>query len=354
MVDLAGRRRITPPPPFPAIRGRAPLDPDFDPDAPGDGTLFGLPHPVDEAGVVVLPVPFDATTSFGHGTAGAPEAVLEASQQVDLSDPETGEPWRAGIALDGPAPWLAEAVATALADAARARAGDGSALARVNAVGDRVADHVEAWTEARLARGQIPAVLGGDHSVPLGAFRAAVRRFPGLGILHVDAHADLRDAYEGFRHSHASIFFNALQLDGLDTVVQVGLRDLGTRERALAAAEPRVVWWTDDRIATHLHEGEAFGALVGRMLAPLPENVWVSFDVDGLDPALCPGTGTPVPGGLTWREAMTLLRALGTSGRRIVGFDLCEVGAHPFDANVGARLLYKLSGWALATRPETP
>ena len=248
--------------------------------------------------------------------------------------------------------WLTELAGSALADAERARGADAAALARVNEACRRVAEHVQAWTAGVLDRGQIPGVLGGDHSVPLGAFRAAVERYPGLGVLHIDAHADLRQAYEGFEQSHASIFFNALQLDGLSTLVQVGLRDLGASERALAAADPRVQWWTDAKIADELHNGRPFAELVARMIAPLPERVWISLDVDGLDPSLCPGTGTPVPGGLSWREAMTLLRALGTSGRHIVGFDLCEVGPSAWDANVGARLLYKLSGWALSTRRQ--
>ncbi len=324
----------------------------FDPDGPGTGGLFGLPHAVRDAAVAVLPVPFEATTSFGRGTAGAPAAILEASWQVDLSDPETGEPWRAGIALDDPAPWIADLAEAALADAERARRGDDEARARVDAAGERVADHVEAWTADVLDQGRIPAILGGDHSVPLGALRAAVRRHPGLGVLHVDAHADLRDTYEGFVHSHASVFFNALKLDDLGPVVQVGLRDLGVAERALAAADPRVHQVHDAEIAQALHRGVPFAVLAAEMVAPLPERVWVSFDVDGLDPSLCPGTGTPVPGGLSWREAMTLLRALGTSGRRIVGFDVVEAGTGPWDANVAARLLYKLAGWAIHTREE--
>lgn len=328
------------------------MNPDFDPDAPGTGNLFGLPHSASTAAVVVLPVGVEATTSSGRGTADAPESILLASHQVDLSDPETHEPWRAGIALDAPPPWLAEAALAARTDATLARDGSADALDRVNDFGDRVADHVAAWTHGRFESGQIPGVLGGDHSVPLGAFRAAARRYPDLGLLHVDAHADLRQAYEGFRHSHASIFYNALHLDGLAKLVQVGLRDVGVAERNLAAQDPRVDWWTDTTIAQHLHSGDPFRELVEAMIAPLPQQVWVSFDADGLDPALCPGTGTPVPGGLTWREAMTLLRALGNSGRQIVGFDLCEVGSTGLDANVGARLLYKLSGWAIATRQE--
>jgi agmatinase len=324
----------------------------FDPDAPGSGNLFGLPHTASQAGVFVLPVPIEATTSSAGGTSGAPEAVLTASHQVDLSDPEAGEPWRAGIAMDSAPEWLVAAGRDAINDAERAREGDEDALARVNALGDRIADFVEGWTTKRLQEGQIPAILGGDHSVPLGAIRAAVAQHPGLGILHIDAHADLREAYEGFRHSHASIFYNVLQLKGIDQLVQVGLRDVGRQERSLADADPRVHWWTDGDIGHTLHQGGAFAEMAVEMIAPLPERVWISFDVDGLDPSLCPGTGTPVPGGLSWREAMTLLRTIGTSGRQIVGFDLCEVGVSAWDANVGARLLYKLSGWALATKPE--
>jgi agmatinase len=224
----------------------------------------------------------------------------------------------------------------------------------VNEASELVARHVQTWTAERLQRGQVPAVVGGDHSVPLGAFRAATSAHPGLGVLHIDAHADLREAYEGFIQSHASIFFNALKMSGLARLVQVGLRDVGTQERALAAQDARVTWWTDDNIRRLLHDGATFRSIAERVVETLPEVVWVSFDIDGLDPSLCPATGTPVPGGLDWHQAMTLLEVLGRSGRRLIGFDLCEVGAEPWDANVAARLLYKLSGWALASRQELP
>jgi agmatinase len=250
------------------------------------------------------------------------------------------------------ADWLRPLNEHCLKLAARAREGDAAALAEVNEASERVARHVEAFTAAQLDAGRIPAVLGGDHSVPLGAFRAAAARHPGLGILHVDAHADLRDAYEGFVQSHASIFFNALQLPGVDRLVQVGLRDLGVSERRLADADERVHWFTDAQLSAHEQAGRPYLELAQRIVARLPDTVWVSFDIDGLDPALCPGTGTPVPGGLSWREAMGLLAALGRSGKRIVGFDLCEVGPSPWDANVGARLLYKLCGWSLASQRE--
>lgn len=324
------------------------LPADFDPDGPGSGGLFGLPHSIEQARVAVLPVPYEATTSFGQGTAEAPDAVLEASWQVDLSDPETGEPWRAGIAMDAAPDWLPALATEARAAADRARDGDDDALALVNDASARLDAHVVSWTTAQLDAGRIPAILGGDHSVPHGAHRVVSERFPGIGVLHVDAHADLRHAYEGFSGSHASIFDNARALSGLGPVVQVGIRDQGTAERRAAAEDPRIHQWTDDAIAM---DGGLTPEVAARMVEPLPPAVWISFDVDGLDPALCPGTGTPVPGGLSWREAMILLRALGTSGRRIVGFDLCEVGPTAWDANVGARLLYKLCGWAAFTNP---
>lgn len=334
---------------------------DFDPDAaadPASGRLFGLPHRVEDAAVVVVPVPFEATTSYGRGTAGGPEAVLAASAQVDLHDLDTGEPWRAGMAMEPVDPrierWNQEACEAAVPVIAAGGAGTPAlqaAAERVNDIGARLNALVEDKVGAILDRGRIPAVLGGDHSVPFGAMVAAARRYPGLGILHVDAHADLRRAYEGFTWSHASILYNVrTRIPDLGHVVQVGLRDVGRAEAEMIQEDPGITAFTDSEIAWELAGGEPFLTVAARMVRPLPKDVWVTFDIDGLDPALCPGTGTPVPGGLSWREALLLLKVLGSSGRRIVGFDLCEVGPGEWDANVGARLLYKLAGWAVATR----
>lgn len=336
----------------------------FDPDEPasGDG-LYGLPHTVDEAAVVVVPVPFDATTSYRRGTAAAPPAILEASAQVDLHDLETGAPWKAGIAMQEEDPrfaaWNEQVEADALAIIEAGGVGDDPALhacaARVNAVSEAVNAAVEAKIEAIFASGQIPAVLGGDHSVPFGAMRAAARRHPGLGVLHIDAHADLRDAYEGFAFSHASIFHNVLtRIPEVGRLVQVGIRDCGTKEIAFAQSQGSRVHLHDDlAIGAALAEGTPWAAWCEQAIAPLPDKVWISFDIDGLDPTLCPSTGTPVPGGLSWREALTLLAVLGRSGREIVGFDLCEVNpGTEWDCNVGARLLYKLAGWCIASRGQ--
>lgn len=331
---------------------------DFDPDAPAAGSdgLFGLPHGPDEARVVVVPVPFEATTSYGRGTANAPRRVLEASRQVDLNDPQTGEPWRAGIAMlpisEQVEAWNAAACADALpiVEAGGAHTPELAArLDRVNAIGAEVNDWVYGQVRALLARGKVPGVLGGDHSVPFGAIRAAAERYPGLGILHVDAHADLREAYEGFTWSHASILYNVHErIPNLGPIVQVGIRDFGVQEAARIERWPDLTAFTDHEIAWELASGEPWMRLAARILRPLPKKVWVTFDIDGLDPSLCPATGTPVPGGLGWRETLLLLQLL-AEGHEIVGFDLVEVGDAEWDANVGARLLYKLAGFAIAT-----
>jgi agmatinase len=180
-----------------------------------------------------------------------------------------------------------------------------------------------------------------------------------MGVLHVDAHADLRVAYEGFTRSHASIMHNVLaDLPEVAKLVQVGLRDLSEEEHERTRTDRRVAAFFDADLAREKLEGMSFARLVDPIVEALPRQVYVSFDVDGLDPALCPSTGTPVPGGLSFHEASYLLRRVVESGRTIVGFDLDEVapGAEgdEWPANVGARLLYKLVGWTLKSRTPRP
>jgi agmatinase len=328
------------------------LPPDFDPDGPArPGRAFGLPHALNEAAVRVLPLPWDATASSGTGTAGGPAAILEATAQVDLHDRRWGEAWRAGIAWGEAPAFLADLAPRALAAADRARAGDAVALAFVNEAGARVHDAVAAWVAAELDAGAIPAVVGGDHSVASGAIAAAARS--PIGVLHVDAHADLRVAYEGFAYSHASVMDHALAASPDLVLSSIGLRDLGHAERDRIATDPRVHAVFDDRFADAA--GGPWGHLLDEAIRPLPPAVWVSFDVDGLDPSLCPGTGTPVPGGLSWHQATALLARLVHSGRRIVGFDLCEVAPAPWDAAVGARLLHQLACAAITSHaPGAP
>jgi agmatinase len=351
----------------------------FDPDAPalpGSG-LYGLPDDPREAGVWLLGVPFDATTSYRKGAARGPAATLAASHQVDLYDAlqaawpgSDGKPWRAGISLEI-SEEIAElnAEATPLAQAIIDRGGliEGDAeleagLGCVNDLGARVNTIVREWTGRALDQGKVVGLLGGDHASPFGAIEAAAARHPGMGILHFDAHADLRVAYEGFQWSHASILNNVLErVPGIGRVLSVGLRDVGEREAlAISESEGRVQAVFDHEWSAWRCAGVDLGLHVRDLVEALPDELWITFDIDGLDPTLCPNTGTPVAGGLSWGDAMLWLGALAASDKRIIGFDLCEVSpgedADPeqdsWDAMVAARLLYRMIGVALLRRGE--
>jgi agmatinase len=341
----------------------------FDPNAAATGPgVYGLPDEPANARVVLVPVPFEATTSYGGGTGAAPRAILAASRQVDLFDLETGRPYAAGIAMRPESPQVRQ-WSDAGAQLAR-RWRDQHALGLDDAALDADRQHLDAlcaqlneWLSAEaaalLAGDQIVGTVGGDHGAVFGAIAAHAARFPGLGILHVDAHADLRRAYEGFAWSHASIMDNVLErLPGVARLVQVGVRDFCEEERdRIAASGGRVRTHFDAALAGERAAGVTWAQQVERIVADLPHHVYVSFDIDGLDPTLCPHTGTPVPGGLSFHAASWLLGAVARSGRRIVGFDLVEVAPAPdggeWDANVGARLLYKLIGWTLVSQDGT-
>jgi agmatinase len=336
----------------------------FDPGAAAapDSGIFGLTTSLDESRVVVVPVPFEATTSYGGGTSEGPRAVLEASRQVDLYDYSTGRPYEAGIHMLVESEEIRRRNAKAMRHARKivergGRIGNDKrlreALDKVNRHGDRVNEIVYGTVRNLLGRDKIVATLGGDHSVPYGAIRAYAEAFPGIGILHVDAHADLRPAYEGFTWSHASIFYNVVtRLPEVGKLVQVGIRDFSEEEMEIAEkAGGRVVIHHDDALVRQKFDGVPWNRIVKRIVKDLPDTVYVSFDIDGFDPALCPHTGTLVPGGLSFHEAVALIAGVVESGRRIVGMDLCEVapGAEgdEWDANVGARILYKMIGYSL-------
>ncbi|HEX9165257.1 MAG TPA: agmatinase family protein [Gemmatimonadales bacterium] len=345
----------------------------FDPNAaaPADSGIFGLPYGPEESRLLYLPVPWEATTSYGGGTAGGPEAILAASRQVDLFDLEVERPYEAGLHLLAAdsrfVAWNGEARPLAQQVIARGGAiGDDARLAaardRVNALGAQVNDAVSRQIAAILDGDRVPGLIGGDHSTPFGAIRVAAERYPGIAVLQVDAHMDLREAYEGFTWSHASIMHNVVTaVPGVGRLVQVGIRDFCEAELDLARDQgDRVRVWFDADLARRRFKGGSWGHTASEIVADLPSDVWISFDIDGLDPRLCPHTGTPVPGGLDFNEAVYLIAAVARSGRRIVGFDLNEVAPGPegeWDANVGARLLYKLTAWTLVSRgirPELP
>lgn len=328
-----------------------------------NGRYFGLPFTPEQARLVLMSVPWDVTTSYREGTAGGPDAILDASLQVDLYDLHNPDGWRQGIGTL-PVGDTLELRGKKLREEARrviehwesgGTAGESvrRRIARVNEGSEKL--NAEVYDEACrwLDAGKKVGLVGGDHSVPLGLIRAVAERNPGVGVLHVDAHADLRRAYEGFIYSHASIMYNVLnEAAGVSALVQVGVRDLCDDEARLAASDARVRLFDDYALSAAKFDGGSWNAVCDRIVACLPEKVYVSFDIDGLAPEYCPHTGTPVPGGLSFAEAVYLLDRLTVSGREVVGFDLCEVAPDPagdddWDANVGARMLYKLCNFAL-------
>jgi len=335
------------------------LDPD---DTAGTGTgIFGLDVTPEDARVVLLPVPFEATTSYGIGASKGPAAILKASHQVELFDLETGRPYRAGICML-PIDQRVEKrneqacmLAALVQDAGGVEADEGlrADAAKVNHISSTLNRWVKGQVSKQLEAGKLVGLVGGDHATPFGAIAAHAERFPGMGILHIDAHADLREAYQGFTWSHASIMYNVLtRVPSVSKLVQVGIRDFCEAELAfMDASEGRVVPFFDACLQRKKQSGVPWTELVQGIIAKLPKQVYISLDIDGLDPKLCPHTGTPVPGGLDFPEVTALFSALVASDRRIVGFDLNEVApgadGDEWDANVGARLLYKLIGFSL-------
>jgi agmatinase len=308
---------------------------------------------------VVLPVPWEVTVSYSAGTAGGPKAILDASPQLDLYDEDAGEIWRKGIAMAPEDAFLQQLNADTRPKAARLirfqeEGGDISVESTVSGLLDQVnqacsemCDRVQLAAAGFLYAGKKLILLGGDHSTPLGYLRALADRHDEFGILQVDAHFDLRKAYEGFTFSHASIMYNALELGAISKLVQVGIRDYCTEELDKAATEgERVHYHTGRSLAKASFQGRNWAEMVAEIIAPLPQKVYISFDIDGLEPWLCPNTGTPVPGGLNFEQALFLLESVKASGRQIIGADLVEVAPGPegddWDGNVGARLLYRL------------
>lgn len=337
----------------------------FNPNAAAqpDSGVFGLPHTAEEAKVVLIPVPFEATTSYGGGTVDGPSAILEASKQVDLFDIETGKPYEAGIHML-PMPeqvraWNDEA-RLAAQQVIEVGGPNGepridAALQKVNAISEKVNAWVYLEAQKWIRAGKLVGLVGGDHATPFGCIQAHAEAYPGLGVLHLDAHADLRIAYEGFVWSHASIMHNvANRIPKVGKLVQVGIRDFCEEEyEQIQQSQGRIVTHFDALLAAERLRGVSWAAQLEKVVAALPQNVYLSFDIDGLDPVLCPHTGTPVPGGLQFHEATALVRAVVESGRRIVGLDLNEVSPgsdDEWDGNVGARLLYKMIGWALKSQ----
>jgi agmatinase len=327
----------------------------FDPSGVATGkNLYGLPFNEDESEVIVLPVPWEVTVSYRAGTARAPRAILEASAQVDLFDADVPDAWKRGIFMRKADKKIARHSEELRKKAEKylelmGNAGDEKKQKKlrdeINEGGEWLKEKVKKEMRDIISAGKLPVLLGGDHSTPLGFIEALGEVYSSFGILQIDAHCDLRNAYEALTYSHASIMFNALKTPQVSKLVQVGIRDWCEEEMQVIQLSPnRVEVFFDAAMKRRMFEGVTWKMICDDIVASLPMQVYLSFDIDGLDPKLCPNTGTPVPGGLELEQAVYLIRRVADSGRKIIGCDLNEVvpGLDDWDANVGARLLYKM------------
>lgn len=330
----------------------------FDPNDIGvaNGNFCGLPVTKEEAELIIIPVPWDATASYGRGAAEGPEAILDASLQLDLFHHKYSKVYDTKVYMEGIDLDLKRKSAefgeltTAYIDFLSEGGNINESkefqllLKEVNDFQKELSDSIYNKAITYHKQGKKVALLGGEHSTPLGLIQMYAENYEDFGILQIDAHADLRVAYEGFEQSHASIMDNSLKLDGVKKLVQVGIRDLSEEEFERTQTDHRIKTYFDWDLKEERFTGRTWAQQCDDILTHLPKNVYISFDIDGLEPALCPNTGTPVPGGLKFEEAAYLLQTLSRYGINIVGFDLNEVapGEDVINEIVGARMLMEL------------
>lgn len=331
--------------------------------------IFGIPLSAEESDLILVPVPWEVTTSYGAGAGLGPKIIRQASEQLDLFDLETGKAYEQGFHMTEFPEDLYQKnlkfknmaqeiirIQTNLEDNQNELT---SLTNAVNQACQEMSEYVYQTTKKWMDKGKLVGLVGGDHSTPLGFIKAVSEKYKSdFGILHIDAHADLRQEYQGFKQSHASIMRNVMTSDFKPKkLVQVGIRDFCEAEFDFIQSRSDIETFFDIHNKRRLMAGDSWGKVCDDIIRHLPENVYVSFDIDGLDPALCPNTGTPVAGGLSLDQAFYLFYKINESGRKIIAFDVNEVSAGAtelsdeelanadWDGNVGARVLYKLCGW---------
>jgi agmatinase len=332
----------------------------FDPNAVGntDNNIFGLPFSEDESQLIILPVPWEVTVSYGAGTSRAAEHIFKVSKQVDIFDTDGNEGWRRGFfmrevdkRLMMKSDYLRKEAELYINYISKGDIVEDNkfmckSLKEINEGNRHMNDWVYQQTKELIQKGKLVALLGGDHSTSLGYLKSIAEFHGDFGILQIDAHCDLRDKYEGFDYSHASVMRNALrEIPAITKLVQAGIRDYCQEEwEVICNSNYRIVTYFDHAIKTRQFEGETWKSISDEIIQHLPEKVYLSFDIDGLDRKYCPNTGTPVPGGFELEAVLYLVKRLIQSGRKLVGFDLVEIslGQTDWDSNVGARILWRL------------
>ncbi len=342
----------------------------FNPNAVANpnNNIFGLPFSEEDAKLVILPVPWEVTVSRNAGTARAPEHIFRSSLLIELFDPEYKDLWRNGYFMQQPDKKIllksdylrkeAELYINYITDGEKLEDNKFmcKSLREINEGSIFLNNWVQEKTNELFAAGKLVGVLGGDLSTPLGYYKAIAAKYGDFGILQVDAHCGLREAYEGFVYSHVSLMFNVLkEIPGVKKLVQIGVRDFCEDEWNLVnGSGERVYTWLDVAIKKRLFEGDTWRQVTDDVIAQLPQQVVFCVDIDGFDPKLCPHTGTSVAGGFSAEQIHYLFKRVVESGRKIIGFNLNEVGiSHDdWDEKVGARMLFDLCNCLMASNQE--
>lgn len=321
--------------------------------------LFAQPSSYKTALVVVQAAPWEVTSSYGGGSSLGPKNIVQASSQLDFFNfAKKNEP-KPFVYMHKIDPEILTLSRSLQKDAQKIMQACGahgdnpidSSLStlqkKINSESEKLNNTIYNNTLKTLEDKKIPALLGGDHSVSFGAIKACLKIYKNLSILHIDAHADLRKNYQGFAHSHASIMYNVMELStNPEKLCSVGIRDFCQQEYDYFQKKENIKIFFDEDLKTASFQGTSWAKQCEAIISELGENVYISLDVDGLQPSLCPNTGTPVPGGLSYNQFVFLLATLSKHNKKVVGFDLCEVSCgsstSQWDANVGARLLLKM------------
>jgi len=327
----------------------------FNPNEVGinNGKIFGFPYTIEESQVVIIPVQSDITCSYTKGTAEGPKTILKESTQLDFYSPYLKNAWEKKVAilplnpeqlsLNNKLGSKASLLIEKQENNTPLSQQDIGSFEEINSYCEQLNITTEKTAQKYLQQNKLVGILGGDHNSPLGLINALSKKHKSFGILQIDAHADLREAYEGFTYSHASVMFNALKNEAVEKLVQVGVRDICPEEvEVIQNSKSRIKTFFDWDIKKDQYQGKNWETQCQEIIKELPDMVYISYDIDGLDPKLCPKTGTPVAGGFEVDQINFLINQLVASGKKIIGFDLSEVGSQEWDANVGARVLYRL------------
>lgn len=333
-------------------------------------TAFGAKVSFNEADLVLIPAPWEATTSYKSGTSQGPELIRTASSQLDFFNLDFNASYNQRIHFE-PADslieslnkvtktWAQEIQIHWTEDKKKLTEQEKLLSEKVNQASKNVLDWLYDKSAKAFQTKKIPALVGGEHSVSEALIRLMGEQYhQDYGILHIDAHADLRESYQGFKYSHASIMRNILNSSySPKKLVQVGVRDFSEEEYETIKADLRVNCFFDKTMSSRLFLGETWADVCQEIIEQLPHKIYVSLDVDGLSWAYAPGTGTPVPGGLSFNQILFLLSEIKRQDKILIAFDVVETspGSQPnnlseWNGNVSARLIYYLAGLALKTQ----